>query len=333
MSAQLQLQGVSKRYPRAAKEALHDVTLTVAHGEILGVVGASGSGKTTLLRLIAGLESLTAGEISVGETVVDGPGRRVKPEKRGVGLVFQEGALFPHMSVLHNVAYGLHRLSKQARVGKAEQMLALVGLSHKRLNYPHELSGGERQRVALARALAPDPEVILLDEPFSNLDPSLRTYLRNQLLDIIRRVDATALVVTHDVTDALIIADRLAVFREGVLVQCAPNEEVYHAPSDAYCARLFGPANPAPSAWLGQDQLSGRTWVRPHEWELHEAAIGDSVEVEIQAVQFHGDQLGVVANTVEAENDESLLIFVPMLERGRYVTGQRWWLAMKKSDA
>lgn len=328
MSIQLQLEGVSKRYARAAKDAVHEVNLEVPQGEILGVVGASGSGKTTLLRMIAGLEKPTHGQITVGNSLVAGPSYFIKPDKRGVGLVFQEGALFPHMNVLRNVAYGLHGLPKSNRLGKAEEMLALVGLPHKRLSFPHELSGGERQRVALARALAPDPKVLLLDEPFSNLDPSLRVYLRNQLLEIIRRVEATALVVTHDVMDALIIADRLAVFRDGQLVQCAPKEEVYHTPVDAYCARLFGPANPAPSAWLGCSQLDGRNWLRPQDLELQPEQCDGAIEVNVQAIQFQGDQLGVVLDVV-GTSDEALLIYAPVEDRQTFTVGVRHWLTLK----
>jgi iron(III) transport system ATP-binding protein len=331
MSSQLLLQSVFKRYRGAAKDAVHDLSLVIKEGEILGVVGASGSGKTTLIRMIAGLEKPSAGEISVGNRVVAGPKDFVRAEKRGVGLVFQEGALFPHMTVLNNVTYGLHGLPKSVRMGKAEEMLAMVGLPHKRLSYPHELSGGERQRIALARALAPDPEVVLLDEPFSNLDPSLRAYLRNQLLDIIRRVGATAVVVTHDVLDALIIADRLAVFREGILVQCGPNDEVYHSPKDAYCARLFGPANPAPRAWLGQEILGGRTWLRPQELELLCQPLQHAIEVQVQGIQFQGDQLGVRVEVTEGGRDEPLLIYAPISERELHPVGDKRWLTIKST--
>ena len=333
MSASVQLKIVSKRYRRAVKDAVHDVTLTVEQGEIMGVVGASGSGKTTLLRMIAGLETPTDGTITVGQRMVAGPKRFVKPEERGVGFVFQEGALFPHMNVIRNIAYGLHRLSKSTRVGKAEEALAMVGLSHKRLSFPHELSGGERQRIALARALAPDPEVILLDEPFSNLDPSLRAYLRNQLLEIIRRVGATAVIVTHDVMDALIIADRLAVFRDGALVQCAPKDEVYHSPSDAYCARLFGPANLTPSIWLNKESLGGRTWLRPRDLVLSDRREDEAIEVQIEEIQFQGDQLGLLVQEIDGKDADTLLVYVPATERRNHAVGERRWLSIRRTSS
>ena len=248
----LELKGVSKRYDGAVQDALHALDLEIEEGEILGVVGASGSGKTTLLRLVAGLESPTTGELRIGGLKVAGGGAWVPPEKRGVGLVFQEGALFPHMTVEANVAYGLRGLSKEERMARLHYLLAMVNLRAAALRYPHELSGGERQRIALARALAPNPKMVLLDEPFSNLDPNLRTYLRDQLLAIIRKVNATALVVTHDTQDALVISDRLAILRDGQLVQHGPSRDVYHTPNDAYCARLFGPANALPEAWSGK---------------------------------------------------------------------------------
>ncbi len=332
MSADLHLQSVSKRYPRALQDAVHQVSLTVPPGEILGVVGASGSGKTTLLRMIAGLETPSQGEISIGGQLAATPTRVVPPEKRGVGLVFQEGALFPHMNVVRNVSYGLHRHLKHQRLGIAEQMLALVGLSHKRHNYPHELSGGERQRIALARALAPDPKVILLDEPFSNLDPSLRTYLRDQLLEIVRRVGTTALVVTHDVMDALVIADRLAVFREGRLVQCASSEQIYHHPADAYCARLFGPASPAPRAWRGQSWLGDRTWIRPQELELHTQSQEGALRVRVNAVRFEGEHLGFLVRPItDTEGEEQLLVHLPLHQRERHPLNAERWLVFRRA--
>ena len=325
----LHLRALSKRYPGAGKDAVHGVDLDVADGEILGVVGASGSGKTTLLRLIAGLEMPTAGSLAIGGVAMAGPGTWVPPERRGIGFVFQEGALFPHMTIAENVGYGLRHVARRGRVAKVDEMLVLVKLPHKRTSYPHELSGGERQRIALARALAPGPQIILLDEPFSNLDPSLRTHLRNQLFDIIRRVHATALVVTHNVLDALVIADRLAIFRAGTLVQTGPSREVYHSPQDAYCARLFGPASLVPDAWSGHPAISGRTWLRPQDFLLHARAQPDALEVRIHGVQFLGHQLGLEVRPAgeDSSGEDPVLVYGPV--DGALEVGATCWLTLE----
>ncbi len=322
----LELKGVSKRYDGAVQDALHALDLEIEEGEILGVVGASGSGKTTLLRLVAGLESPTTGELRISGLKVAGGGAWVPPEKRGVGLVFQEGALFPHMTVEANVAYGLRGLSKEERMARLHYLLAIVNLRAAALRYPHELSGGERQRIALARALAPNPKMVLLDEPFSNLDPNLRTYLRDQLLAIIRKVNATALVVTHDTQDALVISDRLAILRDGQLVQHGPSRDVYHTPNDAYCARLFGPANALPEAWSGVAVGKGRPWIRPRELELLEEEAPGTLEVQVHATQFLGDQLGVLVYPigVDRAHEEPLLVHEDLCGHLHEVGATRW---------
>ena len=322
----LELKGVSKRYDGAVQDALHALDLEIEEGEILGVVGASGSGKTTLLRLVAGLESPTTGELRISGLKVAGGGAWVPPEKRGVGLVFQEGALFPHMTVEANVASGLRGLSKEERMARLHYLLAIVNLRAAALRYPHELSGGERQRIALARALAPNPKLVLLDEPFSNLDPNLRTYLRDQLLAIIRKVNATALVVTHDTQDALVISDRLAILRDGQLVQHGPSRDVYHTPNDAYCARLFGPANALPEAWSGVAVGKGRPWIRPRELELLEEEAPGTLEVQVHATQFLGDQLGVLVYPigVDRAHEEPLLVHEDLCGHLHEVGATRW---------
>ena len=233
----VRLDGVSKSF--GLTRAVSDVTLEIGRGELFAVLGPSGSGKTTLLRLIAGFERPDTGDITVGERLVAGPGAFTGPERRRIGMVFQDYALFPHLTVARNVAFGLPRRERS----QAGPTLELVGLQHKADCFPHQLSGGERQRVALARALAPEPEVVLLDEPFSSLDATLRADLRREVELILREAEATALLVTHDQEEALSLADRLAVMREGRLVQVGEPEHVYARPADRWAAGFVGEVN------------------------------------------------------------------------------------------
>jgi iron(III) transport system ATP-binding protein len=220
--------------------AVVDAHLSVSPGELMALLGPSGSGKTTLLRAIAGFERPDAGTIRVAGREVLGPRTWVEPEQRRVGMVFQHGALFPHLTALANVAFGA------ADGRRAEHLLDLVGLSGRAGAYPHELSGGERQRVALARALGPEPAVVLLDEPFASLDPSLRDSLRGEVVRILREAAATALLVTHDQAEALSVADRVAVMRDGRIEQLGPADEVYLRPNSRWVAEFVGEANILP---------------------------------------------------------------------------------------
>lgn len=239
-SAALELQGLSLAF--GARRAVDDVTLEVQRGEMFALIGPSGSGKTTLLRLIAGFETPQAGSVAVDGQLVAGNGAWTEPEHRGVGFVPQGDTLFPHLTVAENVAFGVRRDPE-----RAQHALELVGLADRADSRPDELSGGERQRVALARALAPGPSLILLDEPFSSLDASLRGRLRADILDILRRADATGLLVTHDQEEALGIADRVAILRDGTLVQHGTPTEVYWKPADAWTARFLGEVNVLPA--------------------------------------------------------------------------------------
>jgi len=226
--------GVHKAF--GTTEALRDASLTVERGQLVALLGPSGSGKTTMLRVIAGLEVPDRGAVSIGGRPVVGPATWVEPERRHVGMVFQDGALFPHLSVADNVAFG------EPAAGRVEACLALVGLGHRARSYPHELSGGERQRVALARALAPDPEVVLLDEPFAALDASLRTSLREEVAAILRAAGTSALLVTHDQEEALSLADVVVVMRDGAVEQVGSPEALYEHPASRWVAEFIGTA-------------------------------------------------------------------------------------------
>ena len=241
-SPAIRLADVEKAF--GSLRAVRPTALEVGRGELFAVLGPSGCGKTTLLRLIAGFERPDAGVVEVGgRRMAGGEGRDaawVPPERRRIGMVFQDYALFPHLSVAGNVAFGLPRSD---RAEPARRALELVGLQHKAARFPHELSGGERQRVALARALAPGPEVVLLDEPFSSLDATLRAGLRREVELILREAEASAIFVTHDQEEALSLADRIAVMNEGRIVQVGTPEEVYYAPADRWTAQFVGEVN------------------------------------------------------------------------------------------
>jgi iron(III) transport system ATP-binding protein len=223
--------------------ALNGADLDLRPGQVTALLGPSGSGKSTLLRAIAGLEQLDSGDIRFGDTVWSEPGTHLPPEQRKVGLVFQDYALFPHMNALDNVAFGLTGSDRKAR---AMVQLGAAELGDKARKFPHELSGGEQQRVALARALAPKPQVMLLDEPFSGLDRRLRSAVRARTVAALKRAGAAALVVTHDAEEALDVADTLALMLDGVIVQTGTPEDVWFKPVSAAAARLLGDANILP---------------------------------------------------------------------------------------
>jgi iron(III) transport system ATP-binding protein len=239
----IECHGITKQFNGTL--ATNDLDLSVQQGDILAVVGPSGCGKTTLLRLIAGFENPDAGEIFIQEQKVAERSWSMPPEQRGVGMVFQESALFPHLTVRQNVSFGLNGQSDKVSIVQKE--LERVGLLRYENRYPHQLSGGERQRVALARALAPKPVLILLDEPFSNLDAELREVMREEVRDILKSTGTTTLFVTHDQEEALFMGDQLAVFNQGRVEQTGYPEEIFQCPATRFVADFMGQTNFLPA--------------------------------------------------------------------------------------
>ncbi|WP_324662121.1 ABC transporter ATP-binding protein [Haloarcula sediminis] len=239
----LSIEGVSKEY--GAEKAVEDLSLSVKDGELLTLLGPSGCGKTTTLRMLAGLEAPSEGTITIaGETVTgdaDGPFR--KPEERDVGIVFQDYALFPHLTVAENIAFGLDELDEAETDARVAELLELVDLESHEEKMPSQLSGGQQQRVALARSLAPEPDVLLLDEPFSNLDVRLRVEMREEVRRILKRAGVTAISVTHDQEEALSISDRVAIMNDGTLAQMGDPGEVFENPESRFVASFLGQAS------------------------------------------------------------------------------------------
>jgi len=241
-AARLAFDRVSHEFsPTAA--TLHEVSLAAEPGEVLCLLGPSGSGKTTLLRIAAGIEAQTRGRVLLNDREIAGPDVFLPPEKRSIGMVFQDFALFPHLTILDNVRFGLTALSREEARKEAMISLARVGLEDYALSYPHILSGGEQQRVALARAIAPRPAVLLMDEPFSGLDSRLKDSVRAETLAILRQSRATAIVVTHDAEEAMRMGDRIALLKDGRLVQAGTAEELYNRPANLFAAGFFSELN------------------------------------------------------------------------------------------
>jgi iron(III) transport system ATP-binding protein len=233
----LEFRDVWRRYGPVT--ALAGVSLTVEAGEVVCLLGQSGCGKSTLLRIAAGVEEPDDGAVLLEDREVASAARFVEPEKRGVGLMFQDYALFPHLNVLDNVCFGIRGLPAADTKASAMRALERVGLTHLSASFPHMLSGGEQQRVALARAVAPRPGVILMDEPFSNLDRRLKDAVRDETIAVIRETGATSMIVTHDPEDAMLVADRIVLMRRGVIVQAGSAEDLYLRPVDLFAARFF----------------------------------------------------------------------------------------------
>ncbi|MDD2547001.1 MAG: ABC transporter ATP-binding protein [Burkholderiaceae bacterium] len=256
----LEVSQLDVRYAGRAQAAVQGVTLGLRAGEIGVLIGPSGCGKTTLLRAVAGLEPVSGGEIHLAKQRVSSPRQNLPPEERRIGMVFQDYALFPHLSVGRNVAFGIHQLPRAEQAARVAEVLELVGLEGSAARFPHELSGGQQQRVALARALAPRPRLMLLDEPFSNLDVDLRERLAHEVRGILKAAGATALFVTHDQFEAFAIGDVIGVMDQGQLQQWDDAYTLYHRPATRFVADFIGHGVFAPATLVQQDgQVQVRT--------------------------------------------------------------------------
>ncbi|MDP2779247.1 ABC transporter ATP-binding protein [Devosia sp.] len=223
------------------RAVLSQFSLTLRPGEIVCLLGESGSGKSTALRVAAGIQPVSAGVVRINGEIVSAPGMTVPADRRGIGLMFQDFALFPHLTVLHNVLFGLRKLGRSAALAQARAALRRVGLGDREADYPHMLSGGQQQRLALARSVAPRPGVLLLDEPFSSLDARLRETVREETLAVLRETNVTSLIVTHDPEEAMVLGDRVALLRHGCIAQIGTGAEIYSRPIDLSAARFFSP--------------------------------------------------------------------------------------------
>ncbi|MEV8596123.1 ABC transporter ATP-binding protein [Streptomyces sp. NPDC052012] len=304
---ELRIEGLTKSYSPRAPRVLDGLDLTVPGGALAAVLGPSGCGKTTLLRIIAGFLRADAGSVSLGGRVLTGPGVHLPPERRRIGIVPQEGALFPHLSVARNVAFGLTGLDRTARLRRTEEMLELVGLADYGERMPHELSGGQQQRIALARALAPRPALVLLDEPFNALDSALRAGVRADVRTALHLSGATAVLVTHDQQEALSTADLVAVVRDGRVAQRDTPQQVYRRPADPWVAGFVGDAVLLPAtarsggtantalgaiplvtnAGPGTGTGTGTVMLRPEQLQLTEPASAATVGT-VTDVRFYG---------------------------------------------
>jgi len=290
------LKNVKKDYPGCSVPAVDNLSLEVEEGEILTLLGPSGCGKTTTLRLIAGFERPDQGSIALAGRIVTGPGRWIPPEKRKVGMVFQDYALLPHLTVGENIALGL---KKETRGRKVVEMTALVNLQGLENRYPHELSGGQQQRVALARALAHNPVVILLDEPFSNLDTDLRSYMRREVTKIIKAAGTTAVFVTHDLKDALAVSDRVAVIKDGRLEQVGSPVAIYRHPETEFVATFVGKSTILDGV-IGPDRRSVKTAIGTIPCaHTHNHLPGRQVKVSIRPDSFELDPAGDIRGTIK----------------------------------
>lgn len=354
-SAGIVVRGISKRF--GSQPVLRQVDLVVPEGSVTTILGPSGSGKTTLLRLLAGFERPEEGSISIGGAVVEDTGRHVPPEARRLGYVPQEGSLFPHLDVSSNIGFGLPRSGRHARVAELLEMTGLTRLSRR---FPHQLSGGQQQRVALARALAIRPSVVLLDEPFSSLDASLRAGLRRDVTRILEDTGTTAILVTHDQDEALAVSDQIVVLREGRVVAQSDPHGLYHEPPDLEAATSIGEANVlpaevrggcvisvlgavplrrAPSADgggavgermghpgrqpAGVDEGLGQLLVRPEQLVLDSQPIEGATEATVVDTQYFGHD-ALVRVAVDDSERSVLLARVP--GEHTFTEGQRVWV-------
>ncbi|WBU62714.1 ABC transporter ATP-binding protein [Paracoccus aerodenitrificans] len=246
----LSLEGIGCRF--GDRQVLADISMEAPAGRITCLLGESGCGKSTLLRVIAGIEHPSAGHILMDGSEIAGPARFVEPEQRNIGFMFQDYALFPHLSIRDNLAFGLRGIPAEQRQQRIDEVIAKIGIAHLEGRFPYSLSGGEQQRVALARALAPRPAVLLMDEPFSNLDQGLREYVRRETLATLRELGITAIIVTHDPQEALAMGEHIVLMKQGRIEQQGSPFDIYDRPVSVYAAEFMGPCNRLPGIWTGR---------------------------------------------------------------------------------
>lgn len=334
------LDNVTKCYRPGQPPAVRDLQVSIEAGELFTFVGESGSGKTTLLRLIAGFEVPSKGRITLAGRPVAGPGVMVPPERRNVRMVFQDNTLFPHLTVARNISFALNHSDRGEARHRIEEVLDLFELEELTERYPHELSGGQRQRVELARAMVTRPDLLLLDEPFSNLDVVLKNRVREEICSILRSTGMTTILVTHDIEDALTVSDRLAILREGCIQQVAPPEVAYRQPCNAYVARFLGttnliPARPVPDGFMTPvGWLAGRheedpsqevlLSIRPEDWQVDDPchSAPGAIVGRIQRVSFLGRQTEAIL-AVPCEGDQVMEVRVYMPPGKRPAAGSR----------
>ncbi|HEY7518784.1 MAG TPA: ABC transporter ATP-binding protein [Methylomirabilota bacterium] len=337
--AGVRLVGLTKRYGDVG--ALDSFSLDVAPGELVSLLGPSGCGKTTTLRLVAGFLTPEAGEIWVGERRVSSPGAVVPPERRRMAMIFQSYALWPHLTVVQNVAYGLRfkrGLSRTERDEKVADMLKVVQLTGLEGRYPGELSGGQQQRVAVARALVVEPEILLLDEPLSNLDANLRDEMRFEIRRLHEAFGITTLYVTHDQAEAMVISDRVAVLEQGRLAQVGAPEDLFRRPESRFVAEFIGKTNIIEATAAGADTVTRGTWrlrvadkdltpgrtvlvsVRPHEIRVASAAPGDNV---FAATVARASYLGTAVDYQVAVDGTDVTLRVTAPVSPRFAPGDR----------
>ena len=301
----LRLDVVSKYFPGNPRPALRMVSLELDRGAVLALLGESGSGKTTLLRTVAGFEQPTSGSVWLAGALLSSPSHTTPPEERGVGMVFQDTALLPHLTILQNVAFGLRRLPERERRKRAKETLELVHIADVRERYPHEVSGGQAQRAAIGRALAPRPSLLLFDEPFNNLDPVLKWEMLHELRTVLSETAATALFVTHDRDEAFTVADSIALLHRGRIAQVGDAETLYNEPASAFVARYLGAVNLVPvwrrgAAWASE--LGEIAEAAPFRYAGADAVSVRPWQLRIDRLDLtanHGNGMAGVAGTIE----------------------------------
>lgn len=336
----IEISNLTKIFHNQEQSAVNQFSLEVEQGEIVSLLGPSGCGKTTTLRMIAGFEQPSTGMIKIGDQLVTDKQTLLPPEKREIGMVFQDYALFPHLTIEKNVMFGLFKMRTKEKKERVQEVLQLVGLAEYAQRFPHELSGGQQQRVALARALAPKPKVVLMDEPFSNLDASLREKMRFEVTNILRKSQTTAIIVTHDQKDAFAVSDRVVVMKDGVIQQIATPREMYCCPINCFVAQFVGKTNLL-SGKLDEDLKHVYTQIGkvclPHKREWIQEQVTLSIRPEgcrivpsgrfngrVEQVTYSGEyQELVVALRSNQSNNQSILLYAPVeddIQVGRMVS-------------